>query len=90
LVVLGSLNGRISFENGYIDKPILGEVRLSSSLIERFSDRVLESPVACSSFQSSTATSMKFLVSFAYAPPSFLCFNRPTPGGSDAPPIAET
>jgi hypothetical protein len=40
LVVLGSLNGRISFENGYIDKPILGEVRLSSSLIERFSDRV--------------------------------------------------
>jgi hypothetical protein len=38
--VLGSLNGRISFENGYIDKPILGEVRLSSSLIERFSDRV--------------------------------------------------
>ena len=50
----------------------------------------LESTVACSSFQSSTATSMKFLVSFAYAPPSFLCFNRPTPGGSDAPPIAET
>jgi hypothetical protein len=40
--VLGSLNGRISFENGYIDKPILGEVRLSSSLIERFSDRVLD------------------------------------------------
>jgi len=30
-----------SFENGDIGKPILCEMRLSSSFMERFSDRVL-------------------------------------------------
>ncbi len=31
-----------SFENGDIGKPILCEMRLSSSFMERFSDRVLD------------------------------------------------
>jgi hypothetical protein len=35
-----SLTRRISFEDGDIGKPILGRMRLSSSLMERFSDRV--------------------------------------------------
>jgi hypothetical protein len=40
LVVVASFIRRISFENGNIDKPILREVRLSSSFTEKFSDRV--------------------------------------------------
>jgi len=40
--VVASLIRRISFENGeYIGKPILGEMRLYSSVTRRFSDRVL-------------------------------------------------
>jgi hypothetical protein len=38
--VMLSLTRRISFEDGDIGKPILGEVRLSSSLTKRFSDRI--------------------------------------------------
>jgi hypothetical protein len=41
--VVASLIRRISFENGdYFGKPILGEMRLCSRFMERFSDRVLE------------------------------------------------
>jgi integrase len=40
--VVASLIRRISFENGdYFGKPILGEMRLYSSVTRRFSDRVL-------------------------------------------------
>jgi len=39
--VVALLIRRISFEDGNIDKPILGEMRLSSSSTEKFSDRVL-------------------------------------------------
>jgi hypothetical protein len=39
-VVLGSLKGRVSFENGDIGEPILGEMRSSSSLMGKFSDRL--------------------------------------------------
>jgi K+/H+ antiporter YhaU regulatory subunit KhtT len=41
--VVASLIRRISFGNGdYFGKPILGEMRLCSRFMERFSDRVLE------------------------------------------------
>jgi len=41
LVVVVLLMRRISFENGdYFGKPILGEMRLCSRFMEKFSDRV--------------------------------------------------
>jgi hypothetical protein len=40
VVVVASLIRRISFENDDTGKPILGEMRLSSSFTERFSDRL--------------------------------------------------
>jgi len=41
--VVASLIRRISFENGdYFGKPILGEMRLYSTVTRRFSDRVLD------------------------------------------------
>jgi hypothetical protein len=43
--VVALLIRRISFEDGNIDKPILGEMRLSSSSTEKFSDRVLGTSV---------------------------------------------
>jgi hypothetical protein len=43
LCVVASLIRRISFENGdYFGKPILGEMRLCSRFMEKFSDRVLD------------------------------------------------
>jgi len=39
-----------SFENGDIGKPILCEMRLSSSFMERFSDRVLTRSLHSSNF----------------------------------------
>ena len=42
LCVVASLIRRISFENSdYFGKPILGEMRLCSRFIQKFSDRVL-------------------------------------------------
>src|SRR5215204_3339586 len=45
LVMLGSFTRRVSLENGGIGKAILGEVRLCSSFTQRFSDRLLTSPL---------------------------------------------
>jgi hypothetical protein len=40
LVVVASLIRRTSFENGDGGNPILGEMRLCSTFMEKFSDRV--------------------------------------------------
>ena len=39
--MLGSFKGSVSFETGYIGKPILEEMRPTSSLTGMFSDRLL-------------------------------------------------
>jgi hypothetical protein len=44
--VVASLIRRISFENGDSGKSILGEMRLCSTFMEKFSDRVLEYTLA--------------------------------------------
>src|SRR5215210_6304328 len=52
---------RISFENGdYFGKPILGEMRLCSRFMEKFSDRVLGNKVCRSSATTSRSRSSVF------------------------------